>query len=174
MSSWRYLTAAEIALLPHDFANSFPIEQTRLINRTHNPFAIGKILTRPKRIYWKNAPRDFTGTSLAIQALYVHELCHIWQYHTGRLTAWRYLTRRENWKYHYQFEPGKPFDAYPIEEQADLLQDWYLVNSESPVRFYDTDSAVPNAEDINAVVPFSWKPHKLQLRLNPEASDFIA
>ena len=152
----RGLTPDEIALLPRGFTSHIDINRVRFIGRTHNPFAYGKILVRGYNIYWKTYPADFARTSLAQQAILIHELCHVWQYATGRLSAVSYLTQPKNWAYGYHYEPRKSFDDYAIERQADLLQDWYAMNHGAPPSRYDRQSQVPTLSQINAVIPFMW------------------
>ena len=141
----------------------------RLINRTHNPFAAGKILVRGYNIYWKNYPEDFTQQSLKVQALLMHELCHVWQYASGRLTAWRYLSRPRNWAYGYVFDPDKDFDDYPTERQADLLQDWFVMNKGgAPLRRLK-NSPAPSLKQMNAAVPFIWDVSVKENEVDPNA-----
>ncbi|MEP4051804.1 MAG: hypothetical protein ABJN22_06140 [Litorimonas sp.] len=153
----RHLSEAEIAQLPASFTRSFSIHDTQLIDRVHNPFAKNKIVCRGPRLYWPNHPKDFTRQTLIIQSLLIHELCHVWQYETGRLTAFRYLIDPRNWIYSYEVKENAEFDDYPTEKQADLLQDWFLVNSGNiPLRYALQDGLIPTKEWLNAVVPFRW------------------
>lgn len=119
----RALTPDEISSLPDSFTQSFDIARVRLIGRTHNPFARGKILALHYELYWKNYPEDFTALCPSMRSLLMHELCHVWQYETGRLSVWRYLSQPKNWAYGYHYDTSKTFDDYPTEKQADLLQD---------------------------------------------------
>ena len=153
----RPLIPDEIALFPHDFTRQFDIASVRLIDRAHNPFALGKILVRGSRIYWPSAPADFTREPLARQALLMHELCHVWQYATRRLSAWRYLTRPRNWIYGYDIRL-RNFDAHAIERQADLLQDWYIINKGDLACRFAEATPRPTRDEINAVVPFHFHP----------------
>ena len=155
-SRMRSLTPDEIALFPPGFTSQIDMSRVRLIGRTHNPFAIGKIVARGYDLYWKDYPDDFAQQSLRMRALLMHELCHVWQYASARLTAWRYLTRPQNWVYGYDFEPHKSFDDYPTEKQADLLQDWYIMNHGMMPSRHSKDSSTPRLSQINAVVPFAW------------------
>ena len=153
----RGLSPDEIALMPAHFISQIDVSRVRLIGRTHNPFAIGKIVARGYDLYWKNYPQDFTQEPLLACSLLVHELCHVWQYATGRLTALSYLTQPKNWIYGYEFDPHKTFIDYDIEKQADLLQDWYHMNHGGrPSRYHQTSSP-PSLTQINAVVPFEWE-----------------
>lgn len=148
----RHLTQHEQALVPEGFRAELDLDMVRLIPRAHNIFARGKILVRGYYIYWPETPADFTRHDILLQSVLIHELCHVWQYKTGRLTAFRYLVNPANWRYSYVFDPAKSFDDYPIEKQADLLQDWYLMNKGAkPCRY---TGEPPTLAQINAVVPF--------------------
>ena len=155
MSNTRHLSQSEINHLPPEFTQAFDITAVQLIDREHIPFAGNKIVCRGPRLYWQEYPRDFTREPLLIQSLLVHELCHVWQYETGRLTALRYLIDPRNWRYSYRVKDGARFDDYPTEKQADLLQDWFLMNSGAvPLRF-DQNGPTPTKSWLNSVVPFA-------------------
>lgn len=153
----RNLTETEITLIPAGFAKAFDIQSVELIDRPHNPFAKSKILCRGSKLYWPDHPDSFTRETLIIQSLLVHELCHVWQYETGRLSAFRYLINPRNWSYSYTMKPEVNFDDYPTEKQADLLQDWFLVNrNASPFRF-NRGGPHPTKKWLNDIVPFDWR-----------------
>ena len=152
----RKLHAAEIALFPADFTDKIDANEILLINRAHNPFAKNKILVRNHKIYWPDYPEDFSKTSIYQKAMLMHELCHVWQYYTKRLSALKYLMRPAGWAYLYAFALEKSFDDYPTEKQADLLQDWYLLNSGKQADNHDRSTAPPTKAQINKTVPFKW------------------
>ena len=83
----RHLSAREVDALPAAFTQSFDIRAVEFIDRAHNPFAKNKILCRGSRLFWQNYPADFMRETVLIRSLFVHELCHVWQYETGRLSA---------------------------------------------------------------------------------------
>lgn len=152
----RALLRGEISLIPPSFQAALPLKDIRLISRAHNPFALGKILVRDSKIYWPEAPADFTRESLTLQAILIHELCHVWQYRTDHLTALRYLTRPANWAYKYAYNSTKKFEDYPIEKQADLMQDWYRVNRGGTLACCAPGYATPTRTQLNALIPFEW------------------
>ncbi len=153
----RLLTHSEIALFPKDFTRQFDISSVILINRAHNPLTRKRILVRGNRIYWPHAPFDFTQQSLDIQALLMHELCHVWQYSTGQLTALKYLCNPKNWVYKYALSEAENFVDYPIEKQADLMQDWYRLNTGTYASCFAATQAEPSCEQLNALIPFEWE-----------------
>lgn len=152
----RHLMPHEIAALPCGFTSNFDIKAVELIDRAHNPFAKNKIVCRGPKIYWQGFPSDFMREPLILQSLLVHELCHVWQYETGRLNALRYLINPRNWVYAYRVYADAKFDDYPTEKQADLLQDWFLMNSGAEPRRFDLHSPAPTKDWLNETVPFVW------------------
>ena len=151
----RALTVREIALVPEPLRAALDLTRVRLIDRAHNPFALGKILVRGNDVYWPQTPRDFTCASVSMQSLLIHELAHVWQYATGRLSATGYLLRPENWRYRYEVREGARFDDYAIEAQADLVQDWFLVRRGHPPAH--CRGAVPTRDWLENVVDFSLR-----------------
>ena len=159
----RALTRAEIALFPTDFTRQFDIANVALINRSHNPFTFGKIVVRGNKIYWPNAPKDFTRASMDIQAVLMHELCHVWQYSTGRLTALKYLCNPKNWVYKYVLSEAKSFVDYPIEKQADLMQDWFRLNTGTHAKCFAAGQSEPSCAELNRLIPFDWDAQNFNL-----------
>lgn len=56
------------------------------------------ILTRGRRIYWPGAPADFSKAPNAMAVLQ-HELQHVLDFSTGRLSVLGYLLNPKNWTY---------------------------------------------------------------------------
>lgn len=67
---------------------------------------------------------------------FVHELTHVWQGYHG-LLGWAFMAQSMLWQGYavlaqgsrqraYDYEPGKPWDDYNVEQQACLVQDWFL------------------------------------------------
>ena len=154
MSASRHLTPGERALVPEAFARELPLESVRIILRAHNPFARTKVLVRGRRIFWPGAPEDVSREGAGLQTLLVHELAHVWQYETGRLTAFRYLSDPRNWRYGYR--TGAEFESLGIEAQADLVADWWRVRrSLPPLRHI---GAPPTREWLEEAIPFGRPP----------------
>ena len=72
---------------------------------------------------------------------FIHELTHVWQGYHG-LLGWAYmaqsmlsqgyaiLTQHDRNKA-YEFTPGEPWGSYNVEQQARLVQDWFLEGMKS-------------------------------------------
>ncbi len=66
---------------------------------------------------------DFSSERLEIQGWLIHELTHVWQFQQGMAVARRALVDR---RYAYVLEQGKTFLQYGIEQQAQMVQDWFV------------------------------------------------
>ncbi|WFF38641.1 type IV secretion protein Rhs [Moraxella nasibovis] len=66
---------------------------------------------------------DFSDKSLHIRAWLVHELTHVWQIQQGMAVVRRAIFNR---KYGYEFKKGKSFFNYGIEQQAKMVEDFYV------------------------------------------------
>jgi len=157
----RGLNSAEIFLIPASFRTAIDVAKVRLINHHQNVFAKNKIMTRCNNIWWPDCPADFTKIKpiydmFYFQSVLIHELCHVWQYKTGRLSLGKYITNPARWKYRYKFDPKKTFDDYPTEKQADFFQDWWFLNKGQPAANAKEMTLPPTKAEINKVVPFQW------------------
>ena len=68
---------------------------------------------------------DFASADLAGQGLFVHEMVHIWQAQT-RGRWWLPLMRHPFCRYDYEIVPGRRFERYGIEQQAEIVRHWFL------------------------------------------------
>lgn len=66
---------------------------------------------------------DFSQQNLAKRAWLIHELTHVWQVQQGINVFARALFNR---KYRYQFRPNKSFFAYGVEQQARMVEEYYI------------------------------------------------
>lgn len=66
---------------------------------------------------------DFSDKPLHIRAWLVHELTHVWQIQQGVAVLWRAMFNR---KYHYDFSKDKVFFDYGVEQQAKMIEDFYV------------------------------------------------
>lgn len=66
---------------------------------------------------------DFSQETLNKQAWLIHELTHVWQIQQGIAVFRRALFDR---RYDYLFEEGKSFFEYGVEQQARMVEDYYI------------------------------------------------
>lgn len=83
---------------------------------------------------------DFSMQDLATQSWLIHELVHVWQYQQGiRVLTGALLDRR----YDYVLKTGKAFLAYGLEQQARMVQDYFLKRARGQA-----------CDDLAACIPF--------------------
>jgi hypothetical protein len=130
MTHGRPLTSGEIALARTVFGDAIDYPKVRLVQRKWWPFQprgivmapTGNIHFHPADPNWRE---DFAEASLNLQGLFIHELTHVWQAQTrGRF--YLPLMRHPFCRYAYRFVPGKPFDRYGLEQQAEIVRHAFL------------------------------------------------
>lgn len=68
---------------------------------------------------------DFSASSPSLQRHFIHEMTHVWQMQKHGwwyVPLWGALQRR----YSYKLKPGKPLEAYGIEQQAEIVADAFM------------------------------------------------
>jgi len=127
----RPLSPGEIAIARCVFGDAIEYERVRLVRRKWWPFQprgivmapTGNIHFHPADPNWRE---DFSSASLGLQGLFIHELTHVWQTQTrGRF--YLPLMRHPFCRYAYRAVPGKPFDAYGLEQQAEIVRHAFLL-----------------------------------------------
>lgn len=119
----RGLTAAEVALARSVFGTQLQTDAVRLVacRWVLRGYAIspnGHVYFHPDD--WRE---DFAQADLNIQSWLIHELVHVWQVQQGMAVLRRALFDR---RYRYQLVQGKPFLSYGIEQQAQIVQDYFV------------------------------------------------
>ena len=134
---WRYLTAGEIRICKTVFADLIQYEQVIVMNHPYLPWQPAGVCMAPNGwIYFReqNYCEDFSTQGLVYQALFIHEMTHVYQYQCHInvflkgmiLQSARYLSFGKYNPYKYQLKAGKPFSAYNIEQQGDIARDIFL------------------------------------------------
>lgn len=127
----RALTAGEIELASSIFGEAIDYSRVRLVRRRWWPLQprgivmapTGDIHFHPASKLWSE---DFSTESLQLQGLLIHELTHVWQSQTrGRF--YLPLMRHPFCRYSYEAVPGKRFDRYGLEQQAEIVRHVFLV-----------------------------------------------
>ena len=71
---------------------------------------------------------DFSQVALHRQALFIHEMTHVWQ--TQTLGEWYLVLNRMPWaSYDYTLKPGWPLTKYGIEQQARIVEHAFLLRN---------------------------------------------
>ena len=119
----RQLAAGEIALARSVFGDSIRLEQVQLKTAC---WVLKNYAVSPNgNIYFHPADwvTDFSQSSLGKQSWLIHELTHVWQLQQGlKVVRGAMINRR----YDYVLNAGKPFFNYGIEQQARMVQDYFI------------------------------------------------
>lgn len=147
MSS-RLLNEAEIALARQVFENQLPYDKVHIAsyylpNNDGVPVTVASVSSLiPKRslrsytIYFGRDVFENGADQPRTRDTLIHELTHVWQGHHS-LFAWEYMIEsmiaqghailtQGNRNRAYDYEPGKPWDDYNVEQQANIVEDWFI------------------------------------------------
>ncbi|HET7708036.1 MAG TPA: vgr related protein [Sphingomicrobium sp.] len=132
MARGRPLTDGEIALARSVFGDAIDYGRVRLIKGKWWPFQprnsamapMGNIYFHPKGGAWSD---DFSKESVRRQAFFIHEMTHVWQAQ-AKGKFYLPLMRHPFCRYHYRLDPGKPFDRYGLEQQAEIVAHRFLAD----------------------------------------------
>ena len=119
----RQLTTGEIMLARSVFGNSLKLDGVQLKTAW---WVLKHYAVSPNgNIYFHPADwvTDFSQCSLGKQSWLIHELTHVWQLQHGlKVVRGAIINRR----YDYVLEAGKSFFNYGIEQQARMVQDYFV------------------------------------------------
>lgn len=139
-SSSRMLTEGECVLAKSVFGDALVLDSiqicgSRLILKNYAMSPNGFIYFNPQDL-----ADDFSKRSLLTQSWLIHELVHVWQIQQGvKIVRRAFFDRR----YHYALEEGKAFFKYGIEQQAQMVQDYFLKKEKGE-----------ECRDLQACLPF--------------------
>lgn len=91
---------------------------------------------------------DFAAAPLSKQALFIHEMTHVWQAQT-RGSWWLVLMRHPWCRYHYALRPGWPLARYGIEQQAEIVKHTFLLRHGARI------GGAPPLASYEAILPFA-------------------
>ena len=109
---------------PRIVANAHPAARIAAVWRGAVP-----ILTRGDAVFWPGAPRDLSEAEPRDLAILQHELQHVLDYRTGRLTAARYLSDPREWTYNIDDADPLVFDRLGAEQRATLVEHLWLAEN---------------------------------------------
>lgn len=130
MRDGRPLTPGEMELARSVFGSAIDYAQVRLVRRKWWPFQprqtvmapTGHIHFHPRGDLWSE---DFAAEPLGRQGLFIHEMTHVWQAQAkGRF--YLPLMRHPFCRYRYELRPGRPFERYGLEQQAEIVRHAFL------------------------------------------------
>lgn len=119
----RLLTTGETELARSIFGDSIHLNEVQLktawwVLKYYAVSPNGHIYFNPQN--WIN---DFSKASLSKQGWLIHELTHVWQRQQGLKVVRSALLNR---RYNYELQLGKSFFKYGIEQQARMVEDYFI------------------------------------------------
>lgn len=133
------MTAGEIALARSVFSNSIDYDRVRIHDGRIFPGFIQKkdrAMAGRNKISFPGGSHcaDFSQGEPRIQSLFIHELAHVWQHQNKIVNTYvafaREMIRHKfnyNACYAYKLEEGRQLKFYNFEQQATIIQDWFLL-----------------------------------------------
>lgn len=120
----RPLTSGERALAVTMFGAAIDLNAVRLHHAKWWPFQPRNVVMAPDGHIWFHPigglwREDFSTAHERLQALFVHELTHVWQHQSGLCLP---LRRHPFCLYAYRIETCRPLRAYGIEQQAMIVE----------------------------------------------------
>jgi hypothetical protein len=152
----RRLTLAEGDFAAQVFGAGLDLSRLSLLAL---PFWDRAFVAGPSLICWpaRSARFDFAAaeTPLRLQAMFVHELAHVWQAQNGVNLLWAKLRAGDGPRaYAYDLASGPSFEALNIEQQAMMVEHAFLAakgaNAPHPGAAYAAalPAALPLALDV--------------------------
>ena len=119
----RELTVGEKALVRSIFADSIALDRVQIV--AHKLILKNYALSPNGQIYFhpQNYCEDFSKSALRVQSWFIHEMTHVWQFQHGIAVVRLAIFDR---RYRYVLQQGKLFLNYGIEQQAQMVQDYFI------------------------------------------------
>ena len=147
----RPLTDGECSLVGRVFGSAIDCEPVRIHRFKWWMWQPAWVTMAPDGHLWFHPnggvwSADFSAESIWTRAHFVHEMVHVWQHQNGVNLIFR---RWPLARYAYlPLQPGKPFTAYGIEQQAEIVKDAWLLSEGVALRDR------PDLEVYRALLPF--------------------
>lgn len=146
----RPLTEGEIAMSKDVFGDDIDYSVPRVFRRTYAPVGQrrGVAVAPNGNIYFHPSDYvdDFSAQGISGRAWFMHEMTHVWQHQQGVSVALRGIFNR---RYEYlPFQPGKAFRSYGVEQQSDIVRDYYLLRQGYQVQ------GAPPMSTYQSLLPF--------------------
>lgn len=138
--SKRGLTAGEIKLAQSIFADSIDYSAVRVYDRGYGYLNVIGNMSYAGHIYLPDGYNDdFSLAPLDKQRLFIHEAVHVWQHQNNILNLAIAAVRegvRHRLKYAkayvFYLEPGKDLLEYRFEQQAAIIEEYFLRQHRGP------------------------------------------
>jgi hypothetical protein len=137
----RNLTPGEIDLAKTLFGDAIDYTQVKIFKIKYMPFQGKNVSMAPNgHIYFNNNYReDFSKENTHLQAHFIHEMTHVWQYQNHILNPKRAFAKellQHKFKYaaaySYTLDQNKDLLDYGMEQQATIVQDYFHLTQKNP------------------------------------------
>jgi hypothetical protein len=137
MSRKRNLTAGELTLAREMFQDSIQYERVKIHRGKYffrQPENSG--MTPNGEIYVSGEPyrKDYSAANVWLQAFFIHEMTHVWQYqnrvlHVKLSAILGQIRHLGNYgkMYEYTLDAKKKLIEYGVEQQAAIVEDYFIV-----------------------------------------------
>lgn len=134
----RALTDGEIAILKPIFRDGIDYAKVRVIDAKY-PFQPNNVYMTPRgHVYAPGSlyRADFSKAGTAYRGVFVHELAHVWQHENGldlvAAGVAEFAKYRGDYEkaYPYTLVAGRDLVEFGIEQQASIVQDYFLISVE--------------------------------------------
>lgn len=147
----RPLTSGERDLVASVFGRAIDPDPVRIRLKTWWPFQprnvvmapVGHLHFHPRGPHYRD---DFSKAALDSQGLFIHEMVHVWQHQKGLFLP---LRRHPFCRYGYALKPGQPFHRYGLEQQAEIVRHWFLIEQGRGL------AGAPGVHAYRNLVPFT-------------------
>lgn len=128
----RRLTEGEIALLRGVYGNGIAYDRVRLFSRPWMPiFPRNRGMAPNGNVYMpgNKYADDYAspGVPLGLQAVFVHEGAHLYQWYGLGWIVWLRGPFARN--YRYRLVPGRRYAEYGLEQMGMIAQHWFILAS---------------------------------------------
>jgi hypothetical protein len=128
----RPLTLGEVEIARSVFGDAIDYSRVKLFLGKWWPFQPKRSAMAPMGDIWFHPDgggwsEDFSKEPLLAQGYFIHELTHVWQTQKGG-RFYLPLMRHPFCKYRFELRPGKPFERYGLEQQAEIVRHRFLAN----------------------------------------------
>jgi hypothetical protein len=146
----RALTPAELRLAEGVFGAAIDYDRVRIHSAKWIFFQPRNTVMSPDGDIWFH-PRgslfrdDFCACSADEQGLFIHEMTHVWQRQQGIYLP---LKRHPFCRYGYTIQPGRRFERYGLEQQAEIVRHAFLLGQGRVI------PGAPALEQYATILPF--------------------
>ena len=155
--SERILTSNEIALAKKVFKNSINYKEVKIHDNKYIVFQPNNSGMTPNgEIYVSGVyKKDYSSQSASMQAFFIHEMVHVWQYQlkilspvTAAITESIKHFFDYSKAYEYTLDGTKDLLDYNIEQQASIVEDYFRISiagiSLNPGRLQNDEGSIKN------------------------------